>query len=65
VRLRDRELEALVPVLVGALERNPGPDRWLVSLARRVLDLVDRRGYPKLVRRLEDAIRDAEATDAP
>jgi hypothetical protein len=56
VHLRDPELEALVPVLVAVLESDPEPNRWLVSLARRVLDLADRRGYPKLVRRLENAI---------
>ena len=55
MRVPDAELEILVGLVAAELGRSP-VSRHLVSVARSLLVVAERRGYPKLVATLEIAL---------
>jgi hypothetical protein len=60
VRVSDREAEELIAVLVAELQRRPARP-GVVALARRLLDLAERRGFPaSMAAQLAAAIRSGE-----
>jgi hypothetical protein len=65
MRVPDAQLEALVRVVAEELRRQATPSRPLLEVARQLVTILERRGYPsRFVSELESAIRGVQTAEA-